>query len=312
MRAPIRILVVAVATTALGAGLVAPADARPSHHPSPGPSRIALPTGFEPEGITIGRNGRAYLGSRVDGDIYAVNLRTGRGRVISQGPGTASLGLKIDHQGRLFVAGAGAGNGRLVSARTGRVLATYHFTSKASFVNDVVLTRRSAWFTDSSQAQLYAVARPRHGKISAAVRTLPLTGDWVQAPGATVANGIVQTPDRRALLVVQSNTGFLFRINPLTGVARRVDLGGTLLTDGDGLLLRGRTLYAVQNQLNQIAVLTLNRAGTRGTKVRTLTSTQFDIPTTVAAYRGSLYLPNARFTVANPATADYWITRVRP
>jgi sugar lactone lactonase YvrE len=304
--------VVAIAATALGAGLVAPADARPSHHPTPAPSPIALPTGFEPEGITIDRKGRAYLGSRVDGDIYAVNLRTGKGRVISQGPGTASLGLKVDPQGRLFVAGAGAGVGRLVSARSGRLLATYHFTTNTSFVNDVVLTKRSAWFTDSNQAQLYQIARPRHGKISTAVRTLPLTGDWVQAPRATVANGIVQTPDRRALLVVQTNTGFLFRINPRTGVARRVDLGATLLTNGDGLLLRGRTLYAVQNQDNQIAVLKLNRAGTHGTLVKTLKSSQFDIPTTVAAYRGSLYLPNARFTVANPTTADYWITRVRP
>jgi streptogramin lyase len=302
----------AVAATALGAGLVAPADARPSHHPAPSPTRTELPTGFEPEGITIDQRGRAYLGSRVDGDIYAVNLRTGRGHVVSQGPGTASLGLKIDHQGRLFVAGADAGVGRLVSARSGRLLATYHFTTNPSFVNDVVLTKRTAWFTDSSQAQLYGVARPRHGRISTAVRTLPLTGDWVQAPGAIVANGIVQTPDRRALLVVQSNTGFLFRINPRTGVARRVDLGGALLTDGDGLLLRGRTLYAVQNQLNQIAVVKLNRAGTSGTLVKTLTSAGFDIPTTVAAYHGSLYLPNARFTVADPTTADYWITRVRP
>jgi sugar lactone lactonase YvrE len=311
MRAPTRILAVAVATTALGAGLVAPADARPSHHPATSLSRIELPKGFEPEGITIDRKGRAYLGSRVDGRIYAVNLRTGKGRVISPGPGTASLGLKIDNKGRLFVAGADAGTGRLVSAKTGRLLATYNFTTNASFVNDVVLTKRTAWFTDSSQAQLYAVARPRHGRISTAVRTVPLSGDWKQTAGFN-ANGIVQTPDHRALLVVQSSTGFLFRINPRTGVARQVDLGGTLLTNGDGLLLRGRTLYAVQNVLNQVAVIKLNRAGTHGTKVATLTSSEFDTPTTVAVYRGSLYLPNARFTVANPLTADYWITRIRP
>ena len=34
------------------------------------------------------------------------------------------------------------------------------------------------------------------------------------------------------------------------------------------------------------------------------------MPTTVAAYKGSLYLPNARFTNPTPATADYWITRI--
>ena len=30
------------------------------------------------------------------------------------------------------------------------------------------------------------------------------------------ANGIAETPDRKALLVVQSNTGFLFRVDPET------------------------------------------------------------------------------------------------
>jgi hypothetical protein len=34
------------------------------------------------------------------------------------------------------------------------------------------------------------------------------------------------------------------------------------------------------------------------------------VPTTVAAYRGSLYLPNARFGNATPTTADFWISRI--
>ena len=33
--------------------------------------------------------------------------------------------------------------------------------------------------------------------------TLPLTGDWVQQPGFN-ANGIAETPDHKALLVIQS------------------------------------------------------------------------------------------------------------
>jgi hypothetical protein len=48
---------------------------------------------------------------------------------------------------------------------------------------------------------------------------------------------------------------------------------------------------------------------TIGTLV-TLTSGDFDVPTTVAAFGNSLYLPNARFGVENPETADYWITRI--
>src|SRR5437870_3819606 len=68
------------------------------------PTTIALPPGFPPEGIAIGGH-LAYFGSRLDGSIYRADLRTGTGKIISAGPGTPSLGLKLDHRGRLFVAG---------------------------------------------------------------------------------------------------------------------------------------------------------------------------------------------------------------
>lgn len=318
-RTGLRVATVALTSAALALTLAgttsAPAGASPrhgGHHALP--SRIALPAGFQPEGITIGRHGTAYLGSRADGDIYAVNLKNGRGRTISQGPGTASVGLKVARD-RLYVAGGAAGTGRVVSTKTGKTLASYPFTSEPSFVNDVVLGKRAAYFTDSAQPQLYRVTYAKKAA-KAKVTTVPLTGDWVQTPEVNNANGIALSPDRKSLLVVQSNTGYLFRVNPKTGVARRVDLGATLLTNGDGLLVKGRTLYAVQNRDNQIAVVHLNAPGTRGRLVKTLTSKDlpagatFDVPTTVAAYRGSLYLPNARFGVDDADTADYWITRV--
>lgn len=306
----LRLFTVALASVALVAPLSGPAQAAPRF-----PDRIELPDGFQPEGIAIDSRGVAYFGSRLDGDIYAANLRSGRGRIISQGPGTPSVGLKVDSRGRLFVAGGTAGTGRVVDARSGRILRNYQFTTSAStFVNDVLLTRSAAWFTDSRQAQLYRVALGRKGRpATARFITLPLRGDWVQdstPPDTNNANGISDTPDRSALLVVQSNTGYLFRVNPRTGVARRVSLGGTLLTNGDGLLRRGRTLYVVQNRLNRVAELRLNRSGTRGRLVDTLTDPEFDVPTTVAAYRGSLYLPNARFTTPPTPTTEYWVTRI--
>ena len=226
-----------------------------------------MPDGFLPEGIAIGPGPIAYFGSRADGDIYAADLRTGQGAVFSQGPGTPSIGLKSDQRGTLYVAGGPAGTGRVVSARTGAILASYPFTTGESFVNDVVLTKRMAWFTDSRQAQLYGIPLARHGVAApeSAIVRLPLKGDdWVQTPGVNNANGIAQTPDRSALLVVKSNTGQLFRVDPRTGKARVVDLGGYALTNGDGLLVEGRTLYVVQNRLNRVAVLELNRSGSRG------------------------------------------------
>jgi sugar lactone lactonase YvrE len=279
---------------------------------SAGLNRIELPDGFQPEGIAI-RGHTAYLGSLADGRIIAVNLRTGDSQVINNGPGTPSVGLKVDSRGRLFVAGGPSGSARVISAKTGKLLATYQFASAPTFINDVVLTRSAAWFTDSMQAQLYGVPLGRHGQLpgQSEVITLPLTGGWQQVANEFNANGIAQTPDRRALLVINSQTGLLYRVDPQTGVATKVDLGGEVLNFGDGLLLDGRILYVVQNQLNQVAVVKLNRSGTEGTVVGRLTSPTFDVPTTVAGKGHSLYLPNARFrTPPAPPVTDYWITRI--
>lgn len=272
----------------------------------PRPTVIRLPDGFRPEGITTD-GPYAYLGSLGDGSLYRADLRTGEGAILSAGPGTPSVGLKADHRGRLFVAGRAEG-ARVVDARTGRILARYALTTAApTFANDVFLTPRTAWFTDSYQPALHALPLGRHGALPHAgdVVALPLSGDWSQAPGEVVnANGITRTPDGSALLVVQSGAGGLHRVNPRTGVTRLVDLGDAApLTNGDGLLLTGRTLYVVQNRQNAVDVFRLAADGRRGVFLRRLTDPLFDVPTTVAAHRGRLYLPNARFTTTpTPAT----------
>jgi sugar lactone lactonase YvrE len=316
IRSIVRLLSVALLSLALSGSLMSAAHAKPA---KPFPDNFDLPVGFLPEGIAIAPGGTAYFGSRADGDIYAASLRTGQGSVIIDGSGTQAVGLKVDNQGRLFVAGGDSGSGRVLDVRTHQVVEFYSFTNEPSFINDVVLTRDYAWFTDSFSAQIYGVPLGPGGEPGepADVVTLPLTGDWEQADGFN-ANGIAVTPDQKALLIVQSATGFLFRVDPDSGSATRVDLSGTLLTAGDGLLVVGTTLYVVQNMLNQVAVIKLDPAGTSGVLVDTLTrpaspgepNTGFDVPTTVARFGNSLYLPNARFGTEGPLTAEYWVTRI--
>lgn len=315
MRRVLAPLVTAVLTATLLTA--APPGGAVADKPRPFPARIELPDGFQPEGIAIGPGPTAWLGSLADGDIYEVSLRTGEGRVISQGPGTPSVGMKSDRRGRLFVAGGPAGTARVVDTDTGAVLTELALTTGASFVNDVVLTREAAWFTDSSQAQLYRLDRDEQGAPGATATTVPLTGDWVQGTGFG-ANGIATTPTGGDLLVVNSTTGVLYRVDSESGEATDVDLGGQSLTMGDGMLRHGRTLYVVRNRANEIAVLRLDRTGTSGRLVHTITaadlddSTSFDVPTTVAKFGKNLYLPNARFgTTTTPTTDDYWVTRVR-
>jgi len=293
-----------LATTAMSAAHSAPSG--------PDPDRIELPAGFQPEGIATGPRGFAWFGSRADGDVYRANLSTGKGKVISQGPGTPSLGLKLDDDGRLFVSGGTGGDARVIDGRTGKLLASYVLaTPGASFINDVVLTRRAAWFTDSENAQLFKLPLGRHGKLPEAgqVVTRPLVGEWQQLDGVN-ANGLVTSPDRRALLVVNSATGELFRVRKGSGEAVAVDLKGAALTNGDGLLREGRRLYVVQNRLDQVAVVRLNKTGTAGRLKRTIGSDDFDVPTTIARWGDGLYLPNARFTTPAEPTTPYWVTRI--
>ncbi|MFE3442805.1 SMP-30/gluconolactonase/LRE family protein [Nocardia sp. NPDC059180] len=301
-----RVLGTAVVFACLASTVLAPAEA--DAHPQLFPTTIELPAGFQPEGIAIGAFPIAYFGSRADGSLYRADLVTGRGSVFSPGSGTPSLGLAVDPRGRLFVAGGTGGDARVVDVATGAVLASYRLgTPPDTFVNDVVLTPSGAWFTDSRTPVLYHLPIGRDGALPApdAVVRRPLTGDIGYVVDAINANGIVRTPDGTGLIIVQSSTGQLFRVDPASGATRRIDLGAETLPSGDGLLRQGNTLFVVQNRLNTIAVVTLDDAGTTGTVERRATDARFDVPTTVAAFGGRLYLPNARFTTPPEPTTPY-------
>ncbi|MFH9422236.1 superoxide dismutase [Streptomyces sp. NPDC017529] len=291
--------------TALGAGAaLAPLGpfAPPARASGGWPTTIPLPDGFRPEGIAIGPGPYAYFGSLADASVYRADLATGRGRLItgSLGTGRQAIGLKTDARGRLFVAG-GAGTLRVVDTRGGAVLATYAAGDGQNLVNDVFLTQDAAYFTDSFRPQLYVLPFGRHGELPGpdGLRTLPLTGEWVQGPAFT-ANGIERTPDGTALLVVNAYAGALFRIDPHTGNARKVTHSGPPLVNGDGLLLLDRDLYVVQQAQNAVDVLRLNRTGTYGRAVARITDPRFQVPTTAAACGDRIYLPNARFDVDPP------------
>jgi sugar lactone lactonase YvrE len=273
------------------------------------PDRLDLPDGWQPEGIAAGRDGDLYVGSIPTGAVLRLDARTGKTTpVVPAQAGRAAIGLKLDKSGRLFVAGGPTGKAFIYDARTGADVAQPQLSvpGAATFVNDVALTRGTAYFTDSRRSAIYAVDTRSPG---AAPRTIELPAIPLEA--GNNLNGIVATEDGRTLLAVQTNAGRLWRIDPATGTAAQVDLGGVPLTNGDGLLLNGRTLYVVQNRDNQIAVMRLDEDFTAGSVVTTIKSTGFDVPTTLAMLRGELYAVNARFGTTDPPPADYWVTLVR-
>lgn len=271
---------------------------------APFPETFPVPAGSQPEGIASGKGTTLYVGSRLDGSVYRADARTGEGEVVVPGrPGErGAYGLKYE-RGELYVAGGPTGFGYVYDARTGEDVATHDFGGV--FVNDVIVTREAAYFTESRNVAdpngvLYVWPR---GRNAAEPYALPLSGDLVYSAATddVDVNGIAATRDGETLILVQSSTGRLFTADPDTGVTRLID--APLVPNGDGILLRGKTLYVVQNRLNKIAVLRLDRKLRSARLVTELTDEDFDVPTTVAALGRRLYAINARFgTPMTPAT----------
>ena len=278
------------------------------------PDVIPLPTGFQPEGIVTGRGHDFFVGSLAGGAIYRGDLRTGEGEVfVPPAEGRVAVGLSHDARSNyLFVAGGPTGKAFVYDAATGEMVADYDFQNTGTFVNDVVVTRTAAYFTDSFRPALYRVPLGAGGQVpgQSAVEEITLGGDFQFIPGAFNANGIDAPPNGEYLIVVNSTAGVLYKVNPASGVATEIDLGGASVTAGDGLLLDGKTLYVVRNQLNLIAEVSLAPDATEGEVVGEITDPEFDVPTTVAEFGSNLYAVNARFGIADPANAEYDVVRV--
>ena len=271
---------------------------------APFPEVIDVPAGSRPEGIASGKGNTFYVGSREDGSVWQGNYRTGEGDILVPGDDVReAYGLKL-RGGKLYVAGGPTGNGYVYDARTGDLLDTAEFGG--GFVNDVTVTREAAYFTDSDTEKPFIY---RYDRETGETTALPITGDMVYTTGFN-ANGIAATPNGKTLILVQSNTGKLFTADPDTGVTEEIAIPAPV-TAGDGILLRGKTLYVVRNQLEEIVALRLNAKLTAARSTRTIADDgTFDIPTTIAAKGKRLYVINARFTVDDPLTARYWVSKV--
>jgi sugar lactone lactonase YvrE len=304
--------------------LLGPALPASAHKPAPLPAVLHLPDGFQPEGITRGgghQESTLYVTGIASGGIFAIDARTDKGSFLvpPRSDGRKGLGIKYDsRRKRLVVAGGDTGHAYVYDARTGASLADLTLATaqpgNPTFINDVILSDDNAYFTDSNRLALYKVALG-HLAGPNPVKTIPLGGDYQSIPGQFNANGIETTPDGRALLVVNSFLGTLYRVDPRTGFARLIDLGGRSVKNGDGLVRDGRTLYVVENFSNQIDVVRLGRDD-RGEVVRTIGNAdldpraQLDIPATAALLCDALYVTNARFTTPPTPSTPYSVTRV--
>lgn len=285
------------------------------------PDAIPLPDGFFPEGITI--DGKtAYVGSLIDGTIVQQDLRTGDTAVFatSPGPGKIAVGMDVDAHGRLWVAGGGPGLDpsvapaiRVYDTATGGLLLDQPVA--AGFVNDVIVTKDAAWFTDSFSPMLIRVPISAGGSIGAP-EMVALGGDWEQTAGFN-ANGIVATPNGKHLIVAQSTApdvdgAALYRVpadNDAAEVAaHRIALDDTL-PGADGLVMVGRTLYSLAGPAGVVEVQLSGQLDS-GSIVDILEVPDSVSPTTADVRGPYLYVVDAKFPFFGDPTVPFQTTAI--
>ena len=289
------------------------ADPRPDHYSLPTEARY-------PEGIAAeNKSGTFYVSSALDGSIYRGNVKTENLELFLPGEEDGrmqALGMTLDDERRLYVAGGFFGNVFIYDTSSGELVRSFGTQEGAgSLLNDVTVNPRSgdAYVTDSLRPIIWRVPAEEvtndspEGQLD---RWLVLTGTDVEymddgdpdnfSAQDVNLNGIVATPDGRYLLTVQTNTGKLYRIDTRTKQVTEIDLGDVTLINGDGLVLKGHTVYVVRNEDDLITEVLLNGLFTSGrvkgdTTVPSPDPEEGDFPTTGALVRGRLLVVNSQF-----------------
>ncbi len=312
------------------------------------PDAIAIPAGFEAEGIERGKGPEFFLGgfsfssilgppffgvshelSESAGAIYKGNLRTGKGAILAPPTGKPVSGLSYDRRTNYLYAATGfvdlltnsfTDQGVIVyDATSGDVIAEIGF-GDGIVINDCLVTRRAVYCTDSVNPDLYKLALGKGGRLPSTpvVEVIPMSG-FVMEPGFN-ANGLVGKFNGKKLVIVNITTGVLYRVDTASGEASPVEIKGAeqLFVDGDGLYLHGRTLYIMQNFSNKIAVVKLSGNFRRGKFIKNIPGegeiNPLDIATSIIGFRNGIYAINTNFfdlIFGNPALVEAKVVRLR-
>lgn len=201
----------------------------------------------------------------------------------------------------MFVAGGPAAEVRVFDRR-GTLLAELPTGAAGSYLNDVWIgADGAAYVTDSSLPVIWRVSQHRgNWRI---VRFLDVSGTIAYTPPLTDFDlgGITISPNGRYLLTTQGTTGQLWRVDLWTRRISEVDLGGTRVTNADGIVLRGHTLYVVQNFTRQISKIQLGRRFERGRVVAVMPTPADRTFTTAKPVGRTLLAVDSKFGF--PATA---------
>ncbi len=296
------------------------------------PKIVPALEGAPPEGFTIGKGHTAYNGS-VDGSIYKMDLRNGQGGTLVEAEpdfdvfaDCYKLGMRVDPRSNyLFVAGCINGDAYVFDADTGEEIMKYQLDdSDFTVINDIAITRNAVYFTDFGQPFIYRLPLSKNGRIPGgedAATAIPLTGDFEVGDNdfGAFANGIVATPDGKTLIIGNSGTSKIFRVDPTTGYADEIIVDPPLFGYQEGSFLDGIVLYdgvlfilssgeTAAGDLVQVVELADDML--TGTLLGTISDPGMDGVASGAMHGDSLYVNNARWEEFPEPDTQYWITKL--
>ena len=255
-----------------------------------------------PEGIEFDKRSRAYFVSITgDGAIYRGTLDSDTvAPFIPGAQGKSAVGIE-SRRGKLYVAGGMTGAITVYDLATKQAVATFQTPGSGGFLNDLVVTGRGDVFvTDSFRPTLWHVTADQVRNGGGTPQALDVSSGIPFQAGFNL-NGIVAKGSHR-LIVVQSNTGKLFRID-LRSDASAIDeideIDGVSVPGGDGMILdRGQLVVVQGGPPAQLSFVKLRDGARRGEVRDTLTSTKLKGPSTVARARKLYLVVNADFATS--------------
>jgi sugar lactone lactonase YvrE len=252
-----------------------------------------------PEGVAYDDRTRAfYVGSTDNGQIFRGRLN-GPAAIGFLAPGgdgrTFVTGMKVAGR-KLYVAGATSGRVWVYRLSDKKLLARFD-TGSGGFLNDLVVERDGdVIVTDSMRPFLYKItaAQVRAGR--GTPKKIPYdTG----AKGGFSANGIVAVGLNRVVFV-DTGDGTLGYVDTDRRGSLPVKLSGGALTNGDGMALRGRTLYVVRNANARVVKVRLSKSARSAKVIGSFTDPTLAYPTTAAIAGDRLLVVNSQFDKRGP------------
>jgi sugar lactone lactonase YvrE len=253
-----------------------------------------------PEGVAFDKRSRAFfVSSTGDGAIYSGTLKSPNVTpFIAGATGQAAVGLKVRH-GKLYVAGGPTGTIKVYDIATKALLASFD-TGSGGFLNDLAVTSRGdVYVTDSFRPTLWHVTREQVKAGSGTPQALDVSTGIPFEDGFNL-NGIV-AKSRHKLVVVQTNTGKLFRIDlgdHGTAIDDIDEVTGVSVPGGDGMLLDDGRLIVVQGNPAQLTFVKLRHDARRGEIRATRTSPLLKGPSTIDRARDLYLVVNADFATS--------------